>query len=191
MTCIDAVSTPATEPRVFERDGAAYANTRDLAAHFGWDHCKFAQSIKQAIETDREILEFEMYENDAIEVAYRDSSGQMAVSYDLSYGAFIGFCFMFSRMFGAGRQFNLSIHTPYDHAFIDKDEEIEKRKASVEQVDTLAEQVIALKKRNAYLAQDNVRLVQQTAELTYRVHQLEIAAREELEDAVSPSLFRN
>jgi hypothetical protein len=48
-----------------------------------------------------------------------------------------------------------------------------------------------LGKRNAYLAEDNVRLTQQNAELAYRIHQLELAVREELEDAVSPSLFKN
>jgi hypothetical protein len=178
---------PAVEPRVFERDGAAYANTRDLAAHYRRDHGKLAQSIKQAIETDREILEFEISEDDVIEVAYRDSSGQMAVSYDLSYAGYI----CFSLMMGAWRRSGFHNIAPYDHAFIDKENEIEKRKANAEQAGTLVEQVSTLKNRNAHLAQDNIRLTQQNAELAYRVRQMEIALCEELEDAVSPSLFRN
>jgi hypothetical protein len=178
---------PAVEPRVFERDGVAYANTRDLAAHFGQDHRKIVQSIKQAIETDRELFEFEMYEDEVIEVAYRDSSGQMAVSYDLTFGGYI----CFSLMMRGRRRSSAHILDTYDHTFIDKEKEIEKRKASAEQADTLAEQVSVLKKRNAYLAQDNIRLTQQNADLSYWVRQMEIALREELEDAVSPSLFRN
>jgi hypothetical protein len=173
MTSIDAVTV---QPRVFERNGLVYANTRDLAVHYRLDHRKLAQSIKQAIETDPDVLEKEICETDAVEVVYRDSHGRTEVSFDLTYGAFL----FFSIEMGAWPD-NLD---PYEHAFIRKEEEIEKLKAN-------AEQVSNLEKRSNALLQDNIRLAQENAGLAYRVHQLEIARGEELDDAVSPSLFRS
>jgi hypothetical protein len=178
MTTLDIIEptrTPAVEPHVFERNGRVYANTRDLASFFGRDHRKIVRSIKQAIGEDPTTLELEIDEADAVEVVYCDSRGRPALSYDLSFGAFLVFMYLV-----VGH----SELTPYDHAFIDKENAIE---ANAQQV----EQVTVLKKCNDHLTQDNTRLAQENAKLSYKVRQLEIALRKDLEEAVSLSLFRN
>jgi hypothetical protein len=69
------------EPRVFERNGLAYANTRDLAAFAGRDHRVAVRSLERALKRQPHLLGKWVFEallyDEAKRLRYTDRQAKM------------------------------------------------------------------------------------------------------------------